>query len=86
MQVRPASCPSRTYSKEQTQGYTPSLECQWWRCIQGLAVHDTPFPYFHPERPNTLTLAVQEVVVGKSYMEEGLFAKQHKLTNQEPIP
>lgn len=50
------------------------------------AVHDTLFPYFYTKQPNTPTLAGQDVVVGKSYTEEGLFAKQHKLTNQEPMP
>lgn len=35
------------------------------------------------EQPNTPTLAGQDVVVGKSYTEEGCL--QHKLTNQEPV-
>lgn len=43
----------------------------------GLEVHPgaAPFPYFHTEQPNTPTLAGQDVVVGKNYMEERLFAK-----------
>lgn len=38
------------------------------------------------QQPNTPTLAGQDVAVSKSYMEEGLFARQHKPTNREPIP
>lgn len=87
MQVRPASCALRTYSREQIQGYILSPKCQGWRCIQGLS-KTAPFPTSTTttQQPNTPTLAGQDVAVSKSYMEEGLFARQHKPTNREPIP
>lgn len=54
-------------------GGIPPLKCQGWGhypVFPGV-VHDTSFPCFHVEQPNTPALKRQDVVVGKSYMGEG---------------